>query len=95
MVGDPDECLVPGALLFVDGGMTALRAVCEAGRRVSDRHWPAPRRLSHTLATSPTSQTQPRYEGHSALGCCTGLPWRSMLMPTSTAGTAQTIQLAL
>lgn len=25
----------------------------------------------------------------------TGLPWRSMLMPTSTAGTAQTIQLAL
>jgi hypothetical protein len=38
---------------------------------------------------------QPRYEGHSALGCCTGLPWRSMLTPTRTAGTAQTTQLAL
>ena len=84
---------------------------------MSDRHWPAPRRLRYTLATSPRSRSeksrlsaeryragaavlwslllQPRYEGPSALGCCTGLPWRSMLTPTRTAGTAQTIQLAL
>lgn len=36
-----------------------------------------------------------RYEGHSALRCCTSLPWRNMFTPTRTAGTAQTIQPAL
>lgn len=37
----------------------------------------------------------PRYDGHSALRCCTGLPWRNMITPTRTAGTAQTTQPAL
>src|ERR1700724_1086087 len=36
-----------------------------------------------------------RYEGHGALRCCPGLPWRNMFTPTRTAGTAQTTQPAL
>ena len=49
MVEDPGECSVTGALLLVDRGMTARGAVCEAGRRVSDKHWPAPRKITaHT-----------------------------------------------
>src|SRR5690242_11832030 len=34
------------------------------------------------------------YRGHSALRCCTGLPWRSMLTPTRIAGTEQATQPA-
>jgi hypothetical protein len=49
-----------------------------------------PAKIGHPDLLSPW-----RCEGHSALRCRMGLPWRNMFTPTKTAGTAQTIQLAL
>jgi hypothetical protein len=50
VLASDEASYVTGALPFVDGGVR----VCEVRRRASDRHWPAPRGLRHTLATSPT-----------------------------------------
>src|ERR1700693_1863913 len=50
VLASDEASYVTGALPFVDGGLR----VCEVRRRASDRHWPAPRGLRHTLATSPT-----------------------------------------
>jgi hypothetical protein len=97
VLASDEASYVTGALPFVDGRVR----VSEVRRGASDRHWPAPRGLRHSPRRRRATRSlllhiaTTAYEGHSALDCCTGLPWRSMLTPTRTAGTAQTIQLAL
>ena len=62
------------------------------GEAVAKRFWRRRRPGRNKPSGLATLQ---RYEGHSALRCCTGLPWRNMFTPTRTAGTAQTTQPAL
>jgi hypothetical protein len=78
-----------GAVSSLRGWSTSERTGIGLRREDYGTHSPHRRRARRGLLL------RPRYEGHSALACCTGLPWRSMLTPSRTARTAHTIQLAL
>jgi hypothetical protein len=88
---NPISIVVPcHRVIGIDGSLTGYGGGIERKRWLLS-HEGAVRSMGGKVAQIVA---RPRYEGHSALGCCTGLLWRSMLTPTRTAGTAQATQPA-